>query len=78
MAEVSLYALRQQSLSPSIGAALRIFEKHGLDVKTGTMSTLIAGDEAEIFMALHEAFGHLAEQGQIVMVVKLSNACSRS
>jgi uncharacterized protein YqgV (UPF0045/DUF77 family) len=74
--QVSLYTLRQQSLSPSIKAALRIFEKHGLDVKPGTMSTLISGSDSVIFSALREAFGYLAERGQIVLVVTLSNACA--
>jgi uncharacterized protein YqgV (UPF0045/DUF77 family) len=74
-AQVSLYALRQRSLSPSIEAALRIFEEHGLEVKAGTMSTLITGSDAEIFKALQSAFGYLADQGQIVMIVTLSNAC---
>jgi len=39
------------------------------------MSTLIAGEDAEVFAALQEAFHCAAEQGQVVMVVTFSNAC---
>lgn len=74
-AQVSLYPLRQASLSPAIDQALRIFQEHGLDVEPGAMSTLIAGDDAAVFAALREAFRRVAEQGQVVMVVTLSNAC---
>jgi uncharacterized protein YqgV (UPF0045/DUF77 family) len=74
-AQVSLYPLRQASLSPAIDEALQIFRGHGLDVEPGAMSTLIAGDDAAVFAALQEAFHCAAEQGQVVMVVTLSNAC---
>jgi tRNA-Thr(GGU) m(6)t(6)A37 methyltransferase TsaA len=74
-AQVSLYPLRQASLSPAIDQALQIFQEHGLSVKPGTMSTLITGDDVAIFAALQEAFRRVAEQGQMVMVVTFSNAC---
>jgi uncharacterized protein YqgV (UPF0045/DUF77 family) len=77
-AQVSLYPLRQASLSLAIDEALQIFREHGLDVELGAMSTLIAGDDAAIFAALQEAFRRVAEQGQVVMVVTLSNACPMS
>ena len=74
-AQVSLYPLRQASLSPAIDQALQIFRERGLDVEPGAMSTLITGDDAAVFDALQEAFRRVAEQGQVVMVVTLSNAC---
>lgn len=74
-AQVSLYPLRQASLSPAIDQALQIFRGHGLSVEPGAMSTLIAGDDATIFAALQEVFRCAAEQSQVVMVVTLSNAC---
>ena len=74
-AQVSLYPLRQASLSPAIDEALQIFREHGLSVEPGAMSTLITGDDAAIFAALQEAFRRVAEQGQVVMVVTFSNAC---
>jgi uncharacterized protein YqgV (UPF0045/DUF77 family) len=74
-AQVSLYPLRQASLSPAIEEAVRIFRKHGLEVEPGPMSTIITGDDEAIFAALQEAFCSIAEQGQVVMIVTFSNAC---
>ena len=74
-AQVSLYPLGQESLSPAIDEALRIFQKHGLDVEPGAMSSVIIGDDAAIFAALQEAFRCVAKEGQVVMVTTFSNAC---
>jgi uncharacterized protein YqgV (UPF0045/DUF77 family) len=74
-AQVSLYPLRQASLSPAIDQALQIFRGYDLSVEPGAMSTLITGDDAAVFAALQEAFRRVAEQSQVVMVVTLSNAC---
>jgi len=74
-AQVSLYPLGQEDLSPAIDEALRIFHQHGLDVAPGSMSTLISGDEAAVFSALQEAFQRAAKQGRVVMVATFSNAC---
>lgn len=77
-AQVSLYPLRQESLSPAIDQALRIFHEHDLVVEPGAMSTLIIGEEAVIFGALQRIFGATAAQGEVVMVVTCSNACPLS
>ncbi len=74
-AQVSLYPLGQEALSPAIDEALRIFREHGLDVEPGAMSTMISGDDDAIFAALQEAFRRVAEQHRVVMVVTFSNAC---
>jgi uncharacterized protein YqgV (UPF0045/DUF77 family) len=74
-AQVSLYPLGQEDLSPVIDGAMRIFREHGLDVNPGSMSTLIAGEEQAIFAALQAVFRSAAGQGRVVMVVTFSNAC---
>jgi uncharacterized protein YqgV (UPF0045/DUF77 family) len=74
-AQVSLYPLGQEDLSPVIDEALRIFREHGLDVNPGPMSTLIVGEEQAIFAALQAAFRRAAGQERVVMVVTFSNAC---
>ena len=74
-AQVSLYPLRQESLSPAIEKAMEIFEAHGLQVKPGAMSSLVTGDDQAVFAALQESFRWAAEHGHIVMVVTFSNAC---
>lgn len=74
-AQVSLYPLRQDNLSPPIEESLRIFREHGLDVSPGSMSTVIFGADELVFCALQKAFQYAASQGQIVMIVTFSNAC---
>jgi NAD-dependent dihydropyrimidine dehydrogenase PreA subunit/uncharacterized protein YqgV (UPF0045/DUF77 family) len=74
-AQVSLYPLRQESLSPAIDEALRVFREHRLEVQPGAMSSVITGADADLFAALQEAFRRVAEQGHVVMAVTLSNAC---
>jgi uncharacterized protein YqgV (UPF0045/DUF77 family) len=74
-AQVSLYPLRQERLSPSIEAALRILEEKQLDVEKGAMSSTVSGEADQVFDAIKEAFLGSAEKGQVSMVVTFSNAC---
>ena len=74
-AQVSLYPLRQPHLAPAIDKALDVFRCHGLAVAPGTMSSLITGEDETVFAALKEAFQVVSQQGDVVMVVTLSNAC---
>ena len=74
-AQVSLYPLRQPGLSSVIERALAVFREHELEVTPGSMSTVVSGDYDRMFDALKQAFQVTAEQGEIVMVVTLSNAC---
>jgi len=74
-AQVSLYPLRQASLSPAIDEAVQILQSYDLDIEPGTMSTLVAGDDVVIFTALQDTFHHLSELGDVVMVATFSNAC---
>jgi uncharacterized protein YqgV (UPF0045/DUF77 family) len=74
-AQVSVYPLRQPQLSPAIDETVRICRAHGLEVRAGPMSTLVTGADDEIFSALKQAMRSAAAQGDVVMVVTLSNAC---
>jgi uncharacterized protein YqgV (UPF0045/DUF77 family) len=75
MAQVSLYPLRQASIGPTIREAVRLFRRHGLEIRVGEMSTLVWGSEQAVFAALQEAFHWAAESGDTVMTVTVSNAC---
>jgi uncharacterized protein YqgV (UPF0045/DUF77 family) len=75
-AQVSLYPLRQATLSPAVERALAVFGEHGLNVAPGAMSTLLSGDQDRLFDALRQAFQVTAQQGETVMVVTVSNACA--
>jgi uncharacterized protein YqgV (UPF0045/DUF77 family) len=74
-AQVSIYPLRQPALSPAIETALQVFQKRGLEVQPGAMSSLVTGDDEAVFAGLREAFARATEQGEVVMVVTVSNAC---
>ena len=74
-AQVSLYPLGKEDLSPAIDEALRVFGQHGLEVIPGSMSTLISGDDEAIFSALQTALRRASEHGRVVMVATFSNAC---
>ncbi|MDI6451511.1 YkoF family thiamine/hydroxymethylpyrimidine-binding protein [Anaerobaca lacustris] len=74
-AEVSLYPLRIRELSDPIVRFCEILRSHGLDVQTRSMSTLAAGESNDLFGALQDGFERLAQENQLVMDVKISNAC---
>ena len=74
-AQVSLYPLRQDDLSPAIDAVTQAFSRHGIEKETGAMSTLVWGDDEKVIPALVDAFRGAAARGHVVMVVTMSNAC---
>ena len=74
-AQVSLYPLGQTDLDPAIGAVWKALGAHGLGYQAGTMSTLVEGEDVEVFAALREGFAGAADLGGAVMVVTVSNAC---
>jgi uncharacterized protein YqgV (UPF0045/DUF77 family) len=74
-AQISLYPLLHEQMSPVIEEALGEFRRQGLEVQPGTMSTLVAGKEAAVFEALQAAFQKASGHGKVVMVVTVSNAC---
>jgi len=74
-AQVSMYPLRQSRLSPAIDEALGIFKQHDLEVTLGAMSSVVSGDDEALFAAIKEVFQQISEQGEVVMIITLSNAC---
>ena len=74
-AQVSIYPLRQTSISDSISEALAAFQTSDVEVRPGAMSTVISGNEEVVFAALREGYRAARAQGDVVMVATLSNAC---
>ena len=74
-AEVSLYPLRNADLSKPIACFLGRLRGTGLKVEPGSMSSHITGECANLFRALGDAFEKGAEEGDIVLMMKVSNAC---
>ena len=74
-AQISLYPLKEQKLSPIIEEAWKILEENQLDLEKGAMSTVVAGEANRVFTAIREVFLKTAEKGAVSMVVTYSNAC---
>ncbi len=74
-AEVSIYPLRQNDLTSPIQQFVEGLKNNKLQVKVGPMSSLIAGDSQVVFESLREDFEQLAEEYEIVLTAKISNAC---
>jgi len=76
-AQLSVYPLRQPSLSPTINQTLEALQNHNLRVIPGSMSTLILGKDAELWEGLEDAYSKAAGQGEVVMILAISNACPK-
>jgi uncharacterized protein YqgV (UPF0045/DUF77 family) len=73
--QLSVYPLRQPRVGPAISMALEAFRARGLDVRAGTMSTVIVGEPGAVFDGLKESFQSAASLGDLVMVLSISNCC---
>jgi len=74
-AQISLYPLKQERLSPAIEEAWRIIEEYDIITQKGSMSTVLTGDRKEVFDAVTEIFEELSKKGMLVLNVTFSNAC---
>ena len=74
-AQISIYPLRQERLSPAVQAVSQALTDAGLQPEVGPMSTLVTGEAGAVFSALHRAFVQAAATGHVVMTLTLSNAC---
>jgi uncharacterized protein YqgV (UPF0045/DUF77 family) len=74
-AQVAVYPLRQDDLTPAITAVGSALDEAGLHPDVGPMSTRVTGEASAVFRALEEAFDRAAGLGQVVMTVTVSNAC---
>jgi uncharacterized protein YqgV (UPF0045/DUF77 family) len=74
-AQVAIYPLRQERLTPAVRAVSDALTARGLVPSVGPMSTLVTGELDAIVDGLREAFRVAAVTGHVVMTVTLSNAC---
>lgn len=74
-AQVAIYPLRQDRLTPTITAVSQTLDAAGLRSEVGPMSTMVTGDAATVFRALEEAFVQAGALGHVVMTITVSNAC---
>jgi uncharacterized protein YqgV (UPF0045/DUF77 family) len=76
-AQFALYPLGVARLGPSLETALAAVRAAGAAVEVGRMSSLIEGDDAQVFAALRAAFRAIAADAGVVLVATVSNACPR-
>jgi len=74
-AQVSIYPLRQEHLTPAVRAVTEALHTRGLQTEVGPMSTHVIAPADSLFAALEEAFVRAAARGQVVMPITISNAC---
>lgn len=77
-AQVSFYPRKQMDISPQISKVIEIFREHSLEVDPGPMTTLITGNDKNVFSALHHSFVFTASEGEIDIVAHISNAFTKS
>ncbi|NLX60325.1 MAG: hypothetical protein GXY74_14710 [Phycisphaerae bacterium] len=74
-AEVSLYPLRIGELGTALHAFLATLQESGLEVQAGHMSSMVTGEAETVFTAAGRAFSAAAQNHEVVLVLKASNAC---
>jgi uncharacterized protein YqgV (UPF0045/DUF77 family) len=74
-AQIAVYPLRQERLTPAITAVSDALRAAGLEPAVGPMSTIVTGEDATVFRALEAAFSRAAATGHVVMTIAVSNAC---
>jgi uncharacterized protein YqgV (UPF0045/DUF77 family) len=74
-AQVAIYPLRQDRLTPAITAVSAALEAAELRPEVGAMSTIVTGEATAVFRALEDAFLRAGALGHVVMTVTVSNAC---
>jgi uncharacterized protein YqgV (UPF0045/DUF77 family) len=74
-AQVSVYPLRQDRLTPAITAVSAALQAAGLRPEVGPMSTMVTGETTAVFRALEDAFSRASALGHVVMTMTVSNAC---
>jgi uncharacterized protein YqgV (UPF0045/DUF77 family) len=74
-AQVSLYPLGREDFIEPIDAFIEVVAESGLDHEVHSMSTVVTGDDEEVYRVIQAAFAHATTYGQVVMVLTVTNAC---
>jgi uncharacterized protein YqgV (UPF0045/DUF77 family) len=74
-AQIAIYPLRQDRLTPAVTAVSAALQAAGLRPEVGAMSTVVTGEAGVVFRALEDAFARAGTLGHVVMTITVSNAC---
>jgi uncharacterized protein YqgV (UPF0045/DUF77 family) len=70
--QFSVYPLRQDDLGPAVRTAVAAAYSEGCSVRVGNLSTLLTGNEEQVFRALRAAFRAVQRHGSAVMTATLA------
>jgi uncharacterized protein YqgV (UPF0045/DUF77 family) len=73
--QVSLYPLGTPEYTKIIKEALASLPEGRVQVEVNPMSTIIRGDEEEVWQAAQTLFKAASQGGEVVMVMTISNRC---
>jgi uncharacterized protein YqgV (UPF0045/DUF77 family) len=77
-ADISFYPLADDYLKTITKFLNDIHDSHSLSIETNDVSTIITGEADEVFHVLEQKVKPYLEQGDVVFVIKLSNACGKT
>lgn len=69
--QFSVYPLRQESIDAPVQAAIKAAAEH-CSVRVGNLSTLMWGDEDQVFAGLRHAYKAVQEYGSAVVIATLA------
>ncbi|SMB99940.1 YKOF-related Family [Thermanaeromonas toyohensis ToBE] len=73
--QVALYPLGVKEYSQLIKEVLASWSAGQVQVETNSMSTIIRGEEEEVWRAVKTLFEAAADRGEVVLVATFSNRC---
>ncbi len=73
-AEVSIYPLKTDDASAAITNSIELLNGHGVHYAVGSISTFLQGSEEQVWQSLREMFRSAGSQGEISMVITVTNA----
>lgn len=79
MAEIAVYPLKQDHLSPAVAKALEEIKKCEVQYQLGPMSTSIEGTADQVFLALRKVYEKLAHsEERVFMNVSLDSISTQA
>lgn len=77
-ADISFYPLSDDFLETIENFLKDIHDQHNVQIETHDVSTIITGEPDEVFQVLENKVKPYLEEGNVVFIIKLSNACGNN
>lgn len=73
-AEVALYPLKTNNATDVINESINTLDGSGVEYSVNSMNTHITGTKEDVFSSLEKMFEEAKENGEVSMVVTVSNS----